>query len=87
MSAVCILLHTYGVQRGGNWHFLPILNAYGINFGVYLLTLTMRHPSVKVRGFDYGFGFDYAQPAVLSMFYAPDFDTWVSLWRSQELGI
>ncbi|MDR1542833.1 MAG: hypothetical protein LBS50_00185 [Prevotellaceae bacterium] len=30
-SAVCILLHTYGVQRGGNWHFLPILNAYGIN--------------------------------------------------------
>jgi hypothetical protein len=26
-SAVCILLHTYGVQRGGNWHFLPILNA------------------------------------------------------------
>ncbi|MDR1544088.1 MAG: hypothetical protein LBS50_06740 [Prevotellaceae bacterium] len=30
-SAVCILLHTYGVQRGENWHFLPILNAYGIN--------------------------------------------------------
>ncbi|MDR1545052.1 MAG: hypothetical protein LBS50_11755 [Prevotellaceae bacterium] len=36
MSAVCILLHTYGVQRGENWHFLPILNAYGIDWGIYL---------------------------------------------------
>ncbi|MDR1545086.1 MAG: hypothetical protein LBS50_11935 [Prevotellaceae bacterium] len=47
--------------------------------------MTLGCPYGEVRGFDYDFGFDYAQPAVLSMFYAPDFDTWVPLWRSKEI--
>jgi hypothetical protein len=49
MSAVCILLHTYGVQRGGNWHFLPILNAYGIDFGIFLFESMQIFNSREVK--------------------------------------